>query len=64
MFNDHDDRKWLKIYRTTYGIRMKEAKDVSALLAQFARETKGVVLFHEEMIHTMNVAQTDRKSVV
>ncbi len=28
VFNDHDDRKWLEIYRKTYGIRTREAKDV------------------------------------
>ena len=58
VFNDHDDRKWLDIYRKTYGIKAKEAKNVDALLAQYALEAKGAVLFHEEMIHTMNVAQT------
>jgi hypothetical protein len=58
VFNDHDDRKWLDIYRKTYGIKAKEAKNVDALLAQYAGEAKGTVLFHEEMIHTMNVAQT------
>jgi hypothetical protein len=55
---DVSDRKWLDWYRKTYAIRNKELRTFDDLLRAFTQEVDGFAVCHEEMIHTMNLAQT------
>ncbi len=56
--DDVNDRKWLDWYRRTYGIRSRELASFGDLLRAYAGEVDGYAVCHEEMIHTMNIAQT------
>ena len=56
--DDVADRKWLDWYRKTYGIRSREVAAFPDLVKAYAGELAGYAVCHEEMIHTMNLAQT------
>jgi hypothetical protein len=56
--DDVADRRWLDIYRRDHGVKHREIGTFGGLVKQFAGELDGYVLCHEEMVHTMNVAQT------
>jgi hypothetical protein len=56
--DDQSDRKWLDWYEKTYEISYEEVEGFDDLLAKYAKKVGGYVVCHEEMIHTMNLAQT------
>jgi hypothetical protein len=58
VFDDFIDRQWPRIYRERYGLRSREARGLEEAFARHAREVRGVVLYDEANIHTMNLAQT------
>jgi hypothetical protein len=58
VFDDAVDRKWPEIYRTQNGLKSREIKGFDDAFGAWSNEVKGVVLYDETNIHTMNLAQT------
>lgn len=58
VYDDVVDRKWLDIYRRDHGVKHREIATFRDLVKLYAGELDGYVLCHEEMVHTLNVAQT------
>ena len=58
IYDDVVDRRWLEIYKTDHGIPHRELATFQDLVREYASELYGFAVCHEEMAHTLNVAQT------